>query len=73
MVELFAGKPQYTEEEAACALGISIGQLRGLVRTHVIKEEVGMDVPISTFRPTDLLLLKMLAKQAQPTTSLESI
>jgi len=62
MVEWFTGKVEYTEEEAASALGISIDELRRVVRTHVIKEEAGMDIPIPTFRPTDLLLLKMLSE-----------
>jgi hypothetical protein len=62
MLEWVSGKVEYTEEEAASALGISIGRLRELVRTHVIKEDAGPDVPISSFRPTDLLLLKMLSE-----------
>jgi hypothetical protein len=62
MLEWVSGKLEYTEEEAASALGISIGQLRSLVRTHVIQEDSGADVPIPTFRPTDLLLLKMLSE-----------
>ena len=61
MVELITGKAEYTEEEAAATLGVSITELRALVRTHVIKEEGGPDAPITTFRPTDLLLLKMLS------------
>jgi hypothetical protein len=65
MLDWVSGKVEYTEEEAASALGISISQLRTLVRTHVIKEDVGMDVPIPSFRPTDLLLLKMLS-ESQP-------
>ena len=62
MMEWVSSKLEYTEEEAASALGISISQLRTLVRTHVIQEESGADVPIPTFRPTDLLLLKMLSE-----------
>ena len=62
MMEWVSGKLEYTEEEAASALGISIGQLRSLVKTHVIQEDSGADVPIPTFRPTDLLLLKMLSE-----------
>jgi hypothetical protein len=62
MMEWVSGKLEYTEEEAASALGVSISQLRALVRTHVIQEESGADVPIPTFRPTDLLLLKMLSQ-----------
>ena len=62
MVEWVSGKVEYTEEEAASALGVSVGELRAMVRTHVIKEELGLEVPIPTFRPTDLLLLKMLSE-----------
>ena len=69
MVEWVCGKVEYTEEEAASALGISIDELRKLVRTHVIKEEAGMEVPLPSFRPTDLLLLKMLAESQSPMTS----
>ena len=73
MVEWVSGKVEYTEEEAASALGISIGQLRALVRTHVIKEDTGMEVPIPSFRPTDLLLLKMLSgSQPHAVNSVES-
>jgi len=61
MLEWVSGKLEYTEEEAASALGISISQLRTLVKTHVIQEESGPDVPIPSFRPSDLLLLKMLS------------
>jgi hypothetical protein len=61
MVDLITGKAEYTEEEAAATLGVSISDLRTMVRTHVIKEEGGSDAPITTFRPTDLLLLKMLS------------
>src|SRR5260370_7083794 len=62
MLTWVSGKLEYTEDEAASALGISIGQLRSLVRTHAIKEESGADVPIPSFRPTHLLLLKMLSE-----------
>ena len=73
MLDWISGKAEYTEEEAASALGISIGQLRSLVRTHVIKEEAVMDIPIPTFRPTDLLLLKMLSEsQMQMSSSVET-
>ena len=62
MLEWVSGKLEYTEEEAASALGISISQLRSLVRTHVTQEESGPEVPIPSFRPSDLLLLKMLSQ-----------
>ena len=65
MVEWISGKGEYTEEEAAVALGISIAELRSLVRTHVIQEEVERDeveAPLPSFRPSDILLLKMFAE-----------
>jgi len=61
MFDCFSGKTEYTEEEAATALGISIGDLRTLVRTHVINEEPEAEIPIQSFRAKDLLLLKMLS------------
>ena len=62
MLEWVSGKLEYNEAEAATALGVSITQLRALVRRHVIQEESGPEVPIPNFRPSDLLLLKMLSK-----------
>jgi hypothetical protein len=62
MVDLVAGKSEYTEEEAAFALGVTVGELRALVRTHVINEDVGGDMPIPVFRPTDLLLIRVLSE-----------
>ena len=61
MVHWISGKSEYTEEEAASALGVSVPELRALVRTHVTKEDIEGEIPIPTLRPTDLLLLKMLA------------
>lgn len=62
MLELISGKVEFTEEEAASALGVSVEGLRTLVRTHVVKEETSLDVPLPTFRSTDILLLKMLVE-----------
>jgi hypothetical protein len=62
MVAWVAGKSEYTEEEAAFALGVTIDELRALVRRHFINDDVGGDVPIPVFRPTDLLLIRMLSE-----------
>ncbi|MGH9720842.1 MAG: hypothetical protein ACRD8O_11565 [Bryobacteraceae bacterium] len=64
MVPLEEGKLEYTEEEAAIALGLSVEQLRFVVREHVIQGDVQADAPMPSFRPTDLLLIKMLAARA---------
>jgi hypothetical protein len=64
MVEWISGKVEYTEEEAASVLGVSIGELRALVRTHVTKDDADREeaeIPLPTFRPSDILLLKMLS------------
>ena len=56
------GKSQYSEIEAAEELGISIEQLRGMIRSHVIdRDEDLTNVPVTTFQPSDLLILRLLA------------
>jgi hypothetical protein len=66
-------KAHYTETEAAEELGISVEQLRTLIRHHVVdREEDLQNVPVATFQPSDLLLLKFLAASqavATPTTA----
>jgi hypothetical protein len=55
---------QYTELEAANLLGVSVEELRTLVRRHIIKEdgEAG-NLAYTSFHQSDLLLLKFLAGQ----------
>ncbi len=49
----------YTELEAAEKLGVSVDQLRTLVRSHISRgEDSGV---ISSFRPSDLVVLRVLA------------
>lgn len=62
MVEWETGKLEYSEAEAATLLGLSIEQLRTLVRMHVTKDDAGSEAALPGFRQTDLLLLKMLSK-----------
>lgn len=58
------GKSQYTELEAAEELGVSVDRLRTLIRSHIINcEEDVPNISIATFQPSDLLLLRLLAKQ----------
>ena len=63
MIPWDAGKSEYNESEAAEALGVSIRQLREMVRDYVTREDADLEVPVPNLRPTDLLLLKMLAQQ----------
>ncbi|MBI3470956.1 MAG: hypothetical protein HY013_06325 [Candidatus Solibacter usitatus] len=55
------------------ALGITVEHLRHLVRQYVTKEDADLELPVPPLRPTDLLLLKMLAEQGAPPVSAEPI
>ena len=56
------GRSQYTEVEAAEELGVSVEQLRTMIRSHVVdREEDANNIPVHTFQPSDLLILRLLA------------
>ena len=60
------GKSQYSETEAAEELGVSVQQLRTMIRSHVVDRDEDLNnVPVTTFQPSDLLILRLLAKQQQ--------
>jgi hypothetical protein len=55
-------KSQYSEAEAAEELGISVAQLRTMIRSHVVEHDEDLsNVPVTTFQPSDLLILRLLA------------
>lgn len=55
-------KSQYTEVEAAEELGISVDRLRTMIRSHVVERDEDLtNVPVTTFQPSDLLILRLLA------------
>ncbi|MBY0503662.1 MAG: hypothetical protein K2X03_07125 [Bryobacteraceae bacterium] len=57
-------KTQYTAEEAASVLGVSIEQLHTLIRQHLAVEDGDMSNVIQTqFQASDLLLLRFLAQK----------
>ena len=58
-LQLQPGKTEYTETEAARALGISPAQFRSLLLRHVVEEESLDNVALMRFRPSDLLLISM--------------
>jgi hypothetical protein len=59
------GKSQYSETEAAEELGISVEQLRTMIRSHVVdREEDLSNVAATTFQPSDILVLRLLANNA---------
>jgi hypothetical protein len=64
------GKGHYTEAEAAQALGVSIEELRVLVRRHILQSDDEMaNIPITNFQPSDLLLLRLLKSSPVDTAS----
>ena len=62
-------KGQYSEREAADELGVSIDQLRSMIRSHIVETDEDLNnVPIASFHPSDLLVLKILSGLSlQPT------
>ena len=66
-LRLQPGKSEYTETEAADALGVSAAQLRTLLERHVVNETESLtNVPLMRFRPSDLLMLSMLSGEKVP-------
>jgi len=60
-----ATKSQYSETEAAEELGVSVEQFRKMIRSHVIDRDEDLNnVPVTTFQPSDLLILKLLSGMA---------
>lgn len=69
---LLAAKPaktQYSEHEAAQELGVSVEQLRTLIRSHIVESDEDLNnLAVASFHASDLLVLKMLAGQSQTPT-----
>ncbi len=41
-------------------LGVSVAQLRALIKTHILKKEDMTHDTLATLRPSDLLILRIL-------------
>lgn len=55
-------KTQYSEVEAAVALGVTVEQLRSLIRSHIVDNDVDpRTFSVSNLHPSDLLVLKFLS------------
>jgi hypothetical protein len=66
-------KSQYTENEAAEFLGVSIEQLRTLVQKHILGDDetgAAADSGLAVYQRSDLLLLRLL--RTQQVTTFES-
>lgn len=54
-------KGQYSEKEAAEELGVSVDEFRTLIRSHIVETDEDLNnVPVASFQPSDLLVLKFL-------------
>ena len=62
-------KSQYSELEAAQELGVTVDQLRSLIRSHIAQSDEDLNhVSTASFHPSDLLVLKILSGlNARPT------
>ena len=69
-VAIRTNKPQYSEQEAARELGVSVEELRTLIRSHIVQTDEDLNnVPMASFQPSDLLVLKLLlSSKGNPTT-----
>jgi hypothetical protein len=55
---------QYYEVEAARELGVTVDQLRSLIRSHIAQTDEDLNhIAVASFHPSDLLVLKILAGQ----------
>ena len=55
-------KSQYSETEAAEELGVTVMQLRTMIRSHVVdRDEDLSNVPRTTFQASDLVVLRLLS------------
>ena len=58
-----SSKTQYSEGEAAQELGLSVDQLRSLIRSHIAQSDEDLNhIAVASFQPSDLLVLKLLAR-----------
>jgi hypothetical protein len=55
---------QYSEAEAAQELGVTVDQLRKLIRSHIAQTDEDLNhIAVASFHASDLLVLKILAGQ----------
>ena len=60
-------KTQYSETEAAEELGVTVEQLRVLIRNHIAQSDEDLNhIAMANFHPSDLLLLKILVGKSGP-------
>jgi hypothetical protein len=66
-------KMQYSEQEAALELGLSVEDLRTLIRSHIVDTDEDLNnVPMASFHPSDLLVLRLLLSSTSTPTTADS-
>ena len=64
-------KSQYSETEAAVELGVTVDELRSLIKSRIVDREEDLNnVPQTTYQPSDLVLMRFLVQQRQFTPSI---
>jgi hypothetical protein len=59
-----SNQTQYSEVEAAQELGVTVEQLRRLIRSHIAQTDEDLNhIAVASFHASDLLVLKILAGQ----------
>jgi hypothetical protein len=54
-------KPEYTETEAAEELGLSVDQLRAMIRAHILQEDEALgNLSKTAFQRSDLVIMRLL-------------
>ena len=57
-------KSQYSEAEAAAEIGVSVDELRSLIKSRIVDREEDLNnVPAAIYQPPDLVMLRFLAQQ----------
>jgi hypothetical protein len=66
-------KSHYSEQEAAAVLGLSVDELRTLIKSHIVERDDDMvNVATANFHPSDLLVLRMILAGVKPIASAET-
>ena len=59
----------FSEDEAATMLGVSVNELRSMVRAHIVRDDEVLADSIAAFQSSDLLILKILSGSARASTA----
>jgi hypothetical protein len=57
----------YSEIEVAESIGVSVEQLRSIVKRHIVQAEEDVDkIPRAWYQPSDVVMLRVLAANSSP-------